>query len=1195
MTVYFSGYVFQDDGDALSGATVELVQVSDGVTEVSTTTDSNGLWAFNEADDDRYDVKITKGSSVRYRKWADEISLKTLDVRNNEGNTVGAASFTNLTNNASNQVATFSGANSTRADGDEIYLSFKLANSAGDIEEFARITAEAVDVTDGAEDGQLRFGVAKTDGTITDVFTINSTTGGETSMTLDVSGDLTLDADGGDVFFKDGGTTFGSATNNSGNLIIKSGTTTAATFTGANVLFAGTVDATTDFTVGTTVITDDVITFTPTASDTVTMTAATNGAFSLVTVDAAAAAANIQITADGTVDIDSAGVLTLDSGAAINIEPASGSAVLIDGTVSIDGGAITGVASILEADVKIGEDDQTKIDFETADEIHFYAGNENQLTLTDGALTPSSNAIVDLGTDALEFKDAYFDGTLEADAITIGGTNIVSGSLITTLGTISAGTWQGTAIASAYLDSDTAHLTTTQTFSGAKTFSTGVAINVANEDLALLTLEADMGTNNNRTLIISTPATDSASEPFRINTGNSLSFEIDGTERIELDSSGNTNFVGALTVGVDDTGHDVKFFGATSGKYMMWDESADTLQVEGKFTAIGGSEVSNVLVDTHADFLFNDGEARIQIAADDNGSNAASIILTNVVGLNDNNNWVIAHKGPSASNDFRIGYRESTSAEDVVANASDRLAITTAGAVTFYGAVDLQANTLTTTGSIQGRTIDYSDGDLAMTIADGGGVTFAQNVTMDANLDMEGYSVFGDGSGLDPSYTLTIDRAFSDTSQAVSLRVRGTITSTDGTGTLAGFQVQPAGTVINSGNAHNVYSAWFIEPAITETSGSVTTAATVYIQNAPDEGTNNYALFVDSGVTRLDGAITTYGDINVRGTTPDLILGDGGAEDTSIHFGGGTSNTVNGATTDTDWVIARDNTYYAFTLNTGDSINHLGTAQRFSFYHSGSNYAAARLMGAHTQQNDQQILYGLGIGYDLVATERTTDSTIYWYSHCVIGSGSGGTIVTSLYVDDPGITDSGDTITRGSTLYVENAPSQGETANYALWVDSGKARLDDGVIIGPSDSTNNLIDNATNGSGASTLYIGNTSITTSSDARLKTDIKSTSIDALNLIDELNVVDFGWDDPTDTIKYGKNYRGKYVGMLAQETVKVAPWIINDQGGGRDCTNCMAGLECDVHGMFQVEYQHLVPTLVKAIQELRQELQEVKDDR
>ena len=38
---------------------------------------------------------------------------------------------------------------------------------------------------------------------------------------------------------------------------------------------------------------------------------------------------------------------------------------------------------------------------------------------------------------------------------------------------------------------------------------------------------------------------------------------------------------GAVTVGVDDTGYDVKFFGATSGAYLLWDESADKLLTAG--------------------------------------------------------------------------------------------------------------------------------------------------------------------------------------------------------------------------------------------------------------------------------------------------------------------------------------------------------------------------------------------------------------------------------------------------------------------------------------------------------------------------------------------------------------------------------------------------------------------------------------
>ena len=36
-----------------------------------------------------------------------------------------------------------------------------------------------------------------------------------------------------------------------------------------------------------------------------------------------------------------------------------------------------------------------------------------------------------------------------------------------------------------------------------------------------------------------------------------------------------------LTVGVDDTGYDVKFFGASAGAYMEWDESADQLRIMG--------------------------------------------------------------------------------------------------------------------------------------------------------------------------------------------------------------------------------------------------------------------------------------------------------------------------------------------------------------------------------------------------------------------------------------------------------------------------------------------------------------------------------------------------------------------------------------------------------------------------------------
>ena len=118
---------------------------------------------------------------------------------------------------------------------------------------------------------------------------------------------------------------------------------TLSTAAQGNVTSLGTLTA---LTVDDVAVDGKVITMTGSSGDTFVTTVAANGATSLVTTDAAAAAAHLTITADGTVDIDSAGVLTLDSGAAINIEPAAGSAILLDGTISVDAGVVTGATSI---------------------------------------------------------------------------------------------------------------------------------------------------------------------------------------------------------------------------------------------------------------------------------------------------------------------------------------------------------------------------------------------------------------------------------------------------------------------------------------------------------------------------------------------------------------------------------------------------------------------------------------------------------------------------------------------------------------------------------------------------------------------------------------------------------------------------------------------------------------------------------
>ena len=155
------------------------------------------------------------------------------------------------------------------------------------------------------------------------------------------------------------------------------------------------------------------------------------------------------VTISGDISIGTTGTAAIGSGVIVNADVNSSAAIamsktaftagtgvsLSTNTLNVDA-AQTGITSILATDVKIGEDDQTKIDFETADTINFYAGNEKQLILTDGALTPGADNILDLGSSSVEFKDAYFDGTVTADAFAGPITGDVTGNVSGTAATV---------------------------------------------------------------------------------------------------------------------------------------------------------------------------------------------------------------------------------------------------------------------------------------------------------------------------------------------------------------------------------------------------------------------------------------------------------------------------------------------------------------------------------------------------------------------------------------------------------------------------------------------------------------------------------------------------------------------------------------------------------------------------------------
>ena len=85
-----------------------------------------------------------------------------------------------------------------------------------------------------------------------------------------------------------------------------------------------------------------------------------------------------------------------------------------------------------------------------------------------------------------------------------------------------------------------------------------------------------------------------------------------GVAATTITASGTTTLSSTLTVGDTGTGHDVKFWGDTAGKYMEWDESGDVL-------IINGSHASNALSILDGNFYLADSpdiNGSVDIAGD---------------------------------------------------------------------------------------------------------------------------------------------------------------------------------------------------------------------------------------------------------------------------------------------------------------------------------------------------------------------------------------------------------------------------------------------------------------------------------------------------------------------------------------------------------------------------------------------------
>jgi hypothetical protein len=213
---------------------------------------------------------------------------------------------------------------------------------------------------------------------------------------------------------------------------------------------------------------------------------------------------------------------------------------------------------------------------------------------TDGA--GSGGAVLDL------LVDVDLTGTTTLVNLDVSGAVDIAGDL--TLSAGGDGALRFTAASSVkVLDNNAAALVFEEADNAYMTFVTTDGSEAVKFDKAL---DINAATQIDATVTVGVDDTGYDVKFFGATTGKSLLWDESADSLIV---TGSTSLQGGLEVGVDDTGYDVKFFGATAGAYMLWDESADTLEVSGTVVADG------LTVD-------NGVSSSIRIAG--NGNNAAN-------------------------------------------------------------------------------------------------------------------------------------------------------------------------------------------------------------------------------------------------------------------------------------------------------------------------------------------------------------------------------------------------------------------------------------------------------------------------------------------------------------------------------------------------------------------------------------------
>ena len=336
-----------------------------------------------------------------------------------------------------------------------------------------------------------------------------------------------------------------------------------------------------------------------------------------------------------------------------------------------------------------------------------------------------------------------------------------------------------------------------------------------------------------------------------------------------------------LTVGVDGTGYDVKFFGDTSGQYVLWDESADELVLAGdsklSFHDAAGGE--NIIASADGHLEVNAGTTLDMTAPtiDVNASTAVTVDTDTVTfaSANSTDPLVTIKNTTNDANGARLRFVHDKGG----AGADNDVA----GLIEFYGDDDNQDNILF--AKIEGIVADASNGDecgkLAFYVAENDGTNTAgltiTGSTTDGEVDV------GIGAGTSSVTTVagamvltTVAAAGTDTDKFLVLdssgnvdyrtgtQVLSDIGGTSGGATLTGSTDNTIATVTGAnalaGEANLTYDGTDFKATSSTASKPI-----VSIENTHADATAGYLKFIkDPGSGQgadadIVGTITFYG------------------------------------------------------------------------------------------------------------------------------------------------------------------------------------------------------------------------------------------------------------------------------------------------------------------------------------------------